>query len=244
MAKTAELHRMVLDKHLCPYGLKAKYLLEKQGYDVADHQLTTRAEVDAFKKEHGVETTPQTWIDGKRVGGYDDLRAFFGITDPDTDATTYQPVIAIFAIAALLACAISWAFEGELLTVRTLEWFGGSAMTLLALQKLKDIEGFSTSFLHYDLLAQRWVPYSYFYPFAEAAAGLLMIAGALAWLSGPLALAIGTIGALSVVKAVYIDDRELKCACVGSNSNVPLGFISLTENVLMIVMGLWMLTKI
>jgi hypothetical protein len=39
---------------------------------------------------------------------------------------------------------------------------------------------------------------------------------------------------------VYIDKRELKCACVGGNSNVPLGFVSLTENLVMIGMGLWM----
>ena len=69
---------------------------------------------------------------------------------------------------------------------------------------------------------------------------ILMIAGALTWLSVPIALFIGTIGAVSVFKAVYIDKRELKCACVGGSSNVPLGFVSLTENLLMIAMAVWM----
>ena len=41
-------------------------------------------------------------------------------------------------------------------------------------------------------------------------------------------------------KAVYIDKRELKCACVGGSSNVPLGFVSLTENLMMIGMAVWM----
>jgi len=54
------------------------------------------------------------------------------------------------------------------------------------------------------------------------------------------ALFIGTVGAVSVFKAVYIDKRELKCACVGGDSNVPLGFVSLTENLMMMVMGIWM----
>jgi hypothetical protein len=80
----------------------------------------------------------------------------------------------------------------------------------------------------------------YIYPFAEGLAGILMIAGALNWLSIPLALFIGTVGAVSVFKAVYIDRRELKCACVGGSSNVPLGFVSLTENLMMIAMALWM----
>jgi hypothetical protein len=96
-------------------------------------------------------------------------------------------------------------------------------------------------FLNYDLLARRWVPYSYIYPFAEALAGILMIARALNFISIPLALFIGTIGAVSVFKAVYIDKRALKCACVGGDSNVPLGFISLTENLMMVAMAIWML---
>jgi len=69
-----------------------------------------------------------------------------------------------------------------------------------------------------------------------------MIAGALHWLSVPIALVIGTIGAFSVIKAVYVDKRELKCACVGGESNVPLVFLSLTENLMMIAMGLCMVT--
>ena len=73
-AKTAILYRMVMDKHVCPYGIKAKYLLEHAGYAVDDRWLTTRAETDSFKAEHGVKTTPQTFIDGKRIGSHDDLR--------------------------------------------------------------------------------------------------------------------------------------------------------------------------
>ncbi len=113
-------------------------------------------------------------------------------------------------------------------------------MAVLALLKLQNVESFATMFLNYDLLAKRWVPYSYVYPFAEALAGVLMIAGVATWASAPIALFIGGIGAVSVVKAVYIDRRELKCACVGGTSNVPLGFLSLTENLMMIGMAVWM----
>ena len=70
-----------------------------------------------------------------------------------------------------------------------------------------------------------------------------MVAHTLPIISVPVSLFIGTIGAVSVFKAVYIDKRELKCACVGGNSNVPLGFVSLTENLFMIGMGLWMGAK-
>ena len=51
------------------------------------------------------------------------------------------------------------------------------------------------------------------------------------------------IGAVSVFYAVYIQKRELKCACVGGSSRVPLGFVSLTENLFMVGMALWMLLR-
>ena len=239
--RDATLYRMVMDKHVCPYGLKAKYLLERQGYRVEDHWLRTREETEAFKAEHGVRTTPQTFIGGERVGGYDDLRRFFGKPVADPKAVTYRPVAAVFAITALMALAASQAAYGTAFTLRAGEWFIGFSMAVLALLKLQNVESFATMFLNYDLLAKRFVPYGYIYPFAEATAGLLMIAGVLSWLSIPLALFIGSIGAVSVFYAVYVQKRELKCACVGGSSNVPLGFVSLTENLMMVAMALWML---
>jgi glutaredoxin len=238
--KRAVVHRMVMPKHTCPYGLKAVHLLKRAGYEVEDHHLTTREETDAFKAQHGVATTPQVFIAGQRIGGHDDLRRFLGKRVAEPKATSYRPVVALFSMTALGALAASYAITGSVFTLLAAEWFIGFSMVVLALLKLQNIESFATMFLNYDLLAKRWVPYSYIYPFAEGLAGVLMISGALTWLSVPVALFIATIGAVSVFKAVYIDKRELKCACVGGSSNVPLGFISLTENLMMIAMAVWM----
>ena len=243
MAKTARLYRMVMDKHVCPYGTKAKFLLEREGYTVEDHHLTTRAETDAFKAEHDVKTTPQTFIEGKRIGGYTELRAFFDKSLPDPGSTSYTPVLVVFAAGAALALAASHYAFGNALTVRAAEWFISFTMVILAMLKLQDIETFSTMFVGYDLLGRRFVPYAYAYPFLEFGAGVLMAAHALDWLSIPVALTIGTIGAGSVFYAVYIQKRELKCACVGGSSNVPLGFVSLSENLAMIGMAIWMLLR-
>lgn len=76
--KNALLHRMVTPEHTCPFGVKSLELLERAGYQVEDHQLTTRSEVDAFMQDEGVQTTPQTYIGGQRIGGYDELVAFLG----------------------------------------------------------------------------------------------------------------------------------------------------------------------
>jgi glutaredoxin len=239
--RQATIYRMVMDKHVCPFGLKAKDLLRREGYAVDDHWLRTRGETDAYKAEHNVKTTPQILIGGERIGGYDDLRRYLGKKVRDPKALTYRPVIAVFAVTALMALAASYAAFGNPITVRAGEWFIAFSMCVLAILKLRDIESFSGMFLGYDLLARRWVPYAILYPFAEALAGILMITHALKFVSIPVALFIGVIGAASVFKAVYLDKRELKCACVGGDTNVPLGFVSLTENLMMIAMALWML---
>lgn len=239
-AKRARLYRMKTPTHLCPFGLKTLDLLKRQGFEVEDHPLTSREEIDAFKTRENVKTTPQVYINDERIGGYEALRQHLGLHVPDPNAKTYRPVLTIFAIAFLIGLAVSWVAEGTLFAPRLPEYAIATAMVLLGLQKLQDVERFSTMFLNYDLLAQRQVRYGYVYPYAETLAGLLMLAGTLIWLAAPVALFIGTVGAVSVFKAVYIDKRELKCACVGGNTNVPLGFVSLTENLVMIAMGLWM----
>lgn len=242
-AKAAILYRMVMDKHVCPYGIKAKYLLEREGFTVDDRWLTTREATDAFKTEHGVKTTPQTFIADERIGGYDDLRRYLGKPVKDADTVSYVPVIAIFAMAAAMALSLNWMMSDTLLSVNTAEMFVAIAMCLLAVPKLQDVDAFATMFLGYDLLARRWPPYATIYPFAEGLAGVLMLGHALNWLSIPIALVIGSIGAASVYYAVYVQKRDIKCACVGGNSRVPLGFVSLTENVMMVGMALWMLLK-
>ena len=145
---------------------------------------------------------------------------------------------------ALLALAINWLTFLPLLSPVTIERFVAIAMMLLAMLKLQDVDRFATMFLNYDLLARRLPPYGLAYPFLEMGAGVLMLTRSFDWLSIPVALFIGGVGAVSVFKAVYLDKRELKCACVGGGSNVPLGFVSLTENLMMIAMALWMLAGI
>ena len=245
--KTAVLYRMVTDSHTCPFGLKSRDLLERRGFQVEDHQFESKSEADDFRQKNDVETTPQTFIDGDRIGGYDDLRAYFGKErqQAQDDDITYQPIVAMFSMSLLMALAVQWRATASLGWLTTLELFVAFGMVVLGIQKLRDLVAFSNQFLGYDLLAQKWVRYAYIYPFVEALAGLAMLSAVpqLILVAAPLALFIGTVGAISVIKAVYIDKRELKCACVGGDSKVPLGVISLSENLAMMAMSIWMLVK-
>lgn len=243
MNKQATIYRMVTPKHLCPWGIKALDLLKRNGFEVDDHHLETKESNAAYKEENGYDETPQIFIEGKNIGGYDQLREHLGLGPDPKEGETYQPVVAVFAVTFPMALTTCWALEGSLDVIRVLELFIAFSMCVLGILKLRDLQSFATGFVKYDLVAQRYVPYSYVYPYVEAGAGVLMIAGLFTWIAAPLALIVSTIGAISVFKAVYIEKRDLNCACVGGNSSVPLGFISLTENLMMMAMSIWMMAK-
>jgi|TARA_R100000027_G_scaffold59658_2_gene50080 glutaredoxin/uncharacterized membrane protein YphA (DoxX/SURF4 family) len=243
MKKKADIHRMVTPDHLCPWGIKALDLLKRHGYEVEDHHLESMDANKQYKEEHDVDETPQIYIEGEHIGGYDALREHLGLDPDPREGETYRPVIAIFAVTLLMALTTSWAILGSLNLIRVAELFIAFSMCALGIQKLQDLKGYATGFVQYDLLAQRYVPYAYVYAFIEAGGGALMIAGLFTWVVAPIVLLASGIGAVSIIKAVYVEKRDLKCACVGGDSSVPLGFISLTENLMMMAMAVWMLVQ-
>lgn len=243
MAAKASIFRMVTPKHLCPWGVKTKDLLKRKGFEIEDHHLTSRKANEQYKREHGYDETPQIFIGDEHIGGYDNLREFLGKGPDPAEGQSYRPVIAVFAVAFLMALGTAWMVSVPVDPLRVLELFVAFSMCILGVLKLRDLQSFATGFVQYDLLARRYVPYSYIYAVVETGAGILMISGAARWLAAPAALLVGTIGAISVFKAVYLEKRDLNCACVGGGSKVPLGFVSLSENLMMMAMSIWMMVK-
>jgi len=80
--RTATLYRMKLPTHECPYGLLARRMLDDAGYQIDEHVLTSREQVDAFEAEQGVETTPLIFVDGQRIGGCEDLASYLESVAP------------------------------------------------------------------------------------------------------------------------------------------------------------------
>lgn len=81
-SRTATLYRMILPDHTCPFGVRAKAMLEDEGFEIEEHILGSRDEVDAFEAEHGVSTTPQIFIHGERIGGSEELRDYLDQAGP------------------------------------------------------------------------------------------------------------------------------------------------------------------
>jgi glutaredoxin len=239
--KEATVVRMVTPHHLCPWGVKAKDLLKRSGFTVEDRHLATKEANEAYKRENGYDETPQIFVEGKRVGGYDALLEFLGKRPDPDERDTYRPIVAVFSVTFAMAVATTLAAQGRFEWLRIAELFVAFSMCVLGVLKLQNLQSFATGFVQYDLLARRYVPYASMYAFIEAAGGVLMIADVSTLVVAPAVLVASTVGAISVFKAVYLERRDVNCACVGGGSRVPLGSVSLTENLMMIAMAVWML---
>lgn len=62
-------------KYMCPYCMRATALLEGKGVDIIDIPATGAEKRAEMNKRSGRNTFPQIFIDGKHVGGSDDLAA-------------------------------------------------------------------------------------------------------------------------------------------------------------------------
>lgn len=212
----------------CDLGDKAVELLREKGIRFQDHVIS-KDEESKLKEEFHVKTTPQIFLEGRRIGGYKELARRFG--KKLDDGTSYTPVIAVFASALALAIFTSAGIMG----------FMGYALAIFATLKFMDLEGFAKDFKKYDLVYLRFDQYPKAYPFIEMLTGVSLLSGFLSPLAGLLAIFAGSAGAYSVYQAVYVHEKDLNCACVGANSKAPLGIVSMIENGLMVLMGLALL---
>jgi glutaredoxin 3 len=67
----------IYSKNTCPYCTMAKRLLESKGQEYEEINLNQHPERtdEMMERTGGKMTVPEIFIDGKLVGGYDDLAA-------------------------------------------------------------------------------------------------------------------------------------------------------------------------
>ena len=65
----------IYTKFLCPYCTRAKKLLESKdvSYEEIDITMDREKRAEMMQRAHGRHTVPQIFIDGRHVGGSDDL---------------------------------------------------------------------------------------------------------------------------------------------------------------------------
>jgi hypothetical protein len=150
----------------------------------------------------------------------------------------YWPLFCLVAIAALASTAL-W----ENKTQATLPWmqtFMGILFTLFAMLKLFNLKGFAEGFAKYDLLGSKSNLYSLFYPFIELSLGLGYLSGFILPVLCIVTVLLSIIGSIGVIQALK-KGLDVRCACLGTNLNVPLSTVTLTEDMGMGIMALLLL---
>lgn len=149
----------------------------------------------------------------------------------------YLPLVVLVSISLLASFALAYGVNNFSLAVH---FFMGFFLCQFAMLKLFDLPSFAEGFQMYDLLAKRCKAYGYVYPFIELILGLLYFSFAFSFATNLCTIVVMGVGVISVIKALR-EGLDVRCACMGTNLNVPLSTVTLFEDITMIAMAAYML---
>jgi copper chaperone CopZ len=158
----------------------------------------------------------------------------FGAVKQKSDYTKLLPLFIIMGMIGLVSLKEAYDFHGWMMS------YMAGFFIVFGTFKLFDLSGFVDSFATYDLLAARSRLFAYAYPFIELALGFAYLFHYEMRLTTWVALILVSIGTIGVVQAL-LRKQTIKCACLGSVFNLPMTYVTLIENTMMIVMCIWML---
>ncbi len=147
----------------------------------------------------------------------------------------YQPLIVMVAAVLIGSATLSWALQ--------LHWmplFMGLFLLNFAMFKFLDLSGFARSFAMYDIIGKRSALYARAYPFIELALAIGFLSHRYLTIVNGLAACIMAIGLIGIWQNRR-SGNQIRCACMGSLIDVPVGSITILENTSMIGMAIGML---
>lgn len=153
----------------------------------------------------------------------------------ETNLKKYWPLACLILIAALAASALSFS-KGE----GWMHFFMGFFLCQFAMLKIFHPVDFADGFQMYDLTAKKSRLYAFIYPFIELALGLCYLAFAMPILVYLITIIVLGFGAIGVILALK-KGLDVRCVCMGTVLDVPLSTVTLTEDLLMVLMALILL---
>lgn len=118
--------------------------------------------------------------------------------------------------------------------------FMGGFFVVFGTLKVLKLKDFALAYKEYDIIAKHSNLYTHAYPFIELVLGILYFINIIPLTTNILTIIVMGIGATGV----YIKLRkheEIPCACLGTVFKVPMTWVTLVEDVLMVVMAIIMI---
>jgi copper chaperone CopZ len=158
---------------------------------------------------------------------------------PSIRLSTYKPLFLIVLFIAGVALLSQFNFESFSASLWMRHFMAGFFI-VFSFFKLLNLQGFSDSYRMYDVVAAKWKPWSFIYPFVELFLGVLYLINVFPVETNIATVVILGISSIGVIQS-NLSKRKIKCACLGDVFNLPMSTVTIVENLAMIIMALLML---
>jgi len=120
--------------------------------------------------------------------------------------------------------------------------FMGFFFLIFSLCKLLNLKGFVEAYSVYDLLAQKVKAYAWIYPFIELIMAILYLENKYIVSTHVVTIILMSFSSLGVLVAL-LQNKKLTCACLGSFFKLPMTYITLVEDLSMVLMAIYSLIR-
>jgi len=112
----------------------------------------------------------------------------------------------------------------------------GLILIIFGIMKLYNLSKFVKIFGKYDIISNKFNLYGYLYPFIEILLGILILKN---YYINPTLNFIIILMIISIISVILslIKGEKLRCGCLGSFFHMPLSYVTLFENILMLIMS-------
>jgi hypothetical protein len=169
------------------------------------------------------------------------------VTAPSPTSAVAEPPVSYFPLLLILGYLlgivglIEWSLGGFDVN-RAMMHFMAGFFLVFSFFKLLNLNAFADSYAMYDIVARRSHAYALAYPFIELALGLAYLVHANSLVTNLITLVVMGVSAVGVIQSL-ISKKKIRCACLGAVFNLPMSFVTLVEDGLMLAMAAWMLVR-
>ncbi len=176
-----------------------------------------------------------------KVNGISSLAAPTSLVE-ESKLKTYKPLILIFTYILLVSASYQ-VYQGSFHFHLFMNHIMAGFFIGLSFFKFLDLKSFAESFSSYDPIAQRFLSYGFVYPFIEIVLGLMFISGISLSTANLITIIVLTATTFGVIKRLQ-SKSKIQCACAGAGFNLPLSYVTVFENIAMILMAIYGLVKL
>jgi copper chaperone CopZ len=154
---------------------------------------------------------------------------------------SYKPLIII--IVYLLGCTLFIEYSSGMFLLET--WmpnFMAGFFIVFSFFKMLDIPAFASAYQSYDLVASKAKWYGYAFPFIELGLGIAYLLYSDQSITHLITAVVMFVSIIGVIRSV-VKKQEIQCACLGTVFNLPMSYVTIIEDGIMLVMALVMYFK-